>query len=159
MNQIRVITVSLKDPINAVEGISALDGGRTFAFHCLFWLWGVYVSMTEQNGFFTWIFFAPGISFWGFEGSGEKRDGPGKEYQHDDQFHPLGIFRASRAASYPLCTVSGDRSHAQLAGDLPFPQYLIPLFPGPCSCLPGSRLLSSPHPFLNPIPFQLTPPR
>lgn len=111
MNQIRVTAISLKDPINAVEGISALDGGRTFAFHCLFWLWGVYVSMTEQNGFFTWIFFAPGISFWGFEGSGEKRDGPGKEYQHDDQFHPLGIFRASRVPGNPLCTVSGDLLH------------------------------------------------
>ena len=64
--------------------------------------------MTEPNGFFTWIFIASGIAFWGSEGSREKRDGPGAEHQPDEQFHPCGIFRASRPSGYPLPSVSGD---------------------------------------------------
>ena len=84
-------TISLKDPISAVEGISALDGGRTFAFHCLFWLWGVYVSMTEKNGFFTWIFIAPGISFWGSEGSREKKIALGRNISMMTSFILLGF--------------------------------------------------------------------
>ena len=67
--------------------------------------------MTEPNGFFTWIFIAPGIAFWGSEGSRETRDGPGAEHQPDDQFHPFRIFRAPRTSGHPPHSVSGDLLH------------------------------------------------
>ena len=37
-NEMRVTIIFWKTPTNAVEGISALGGGKTFAFHCLFGL-------------------------------------------------------------------------------------------------------------------------
>ena len=40
---------------------------------------GIYDPMTEQNGFVTWIFIAPGISFEGSEGGREEIHGPREE--------------------------------------------------------------------------------
>lgn len=84
--------------------------------------------MTEPNGFFTWIFIASGIAFWGSEGSREKRDGPGQNMSLMTNFilvgfseHPglqvilfilfLGIFFMTLAWNLGLIVLIAVESH------------------------------------------------